>query len=58
MSRTNLEGADSRPASVCGADLREAELEGAVLEGVHYNSQTQFPDGFDPAGTKMVKEQD
>jgi len=62
---TLLRGADLREANLGtdnlggftdlhGADLSEALLEGAKLEGAVYDSQTQFPKGFDPKEAGMV----
>ena len=55
----NLGGADLRNARLNGADLkgsnlRLADLSGADLEGVKYNSNTLWPEGFDPRSRGAV----
>lgn len=63
LSGANLLGADLHGANLSGANLYEAilyraNLGGADLQGSKYNSQTEWPDGFDPkaAGAILVKD--
>lgn len=43
LTRATLQGSNLE-----GADLREARLEGADLRGAIYDSQTRWPEGFNP----------
>lgn len=45
---TNLAGADLARANLCGADLAETGLLGAELGGASYDSNTRWPEAFDP----------
>ena len=66
LSGTDLHGADLSGAALCwadlrwadlaGADLRWADLRWADLNGVTYDADTKWPDGFDPiaAGAILV----
>ena len=51
LSGTDLHGADLSGAALCWADLRWADL-----NGVTYDADTKWPDGFDPiaAGAILV----
>ena len=55
----NLSGADLRGANMTGADLRKANLSNANLNGAdlrraEYNSETKWPEGFDPVAAGAV----
>jgi len=50
----DLQNADLTGADLRGADLSNADLSGADLTGAQYNTATDFPPGFDPAGAGMV----
>ena len=54
FGRGNIGGA----ASLRGADLSTANLEGANLQGVVFDSETLFPQGFDPRRRGMVLAED
>ena len=59
MQNTNLANAqlikaNLRAANLTGADLREANLQGADLREASYNSDTKFPDDFDPEASGMA----
>ena len=47
LGSADLRGADLRAANLTEADLRGANLEAADLRRAIYNSQTEWPDGFD-----------
>jgi uncharacterized protein YjbI with pentapeptide repeats len=49
VNGAHLEGTDLREAHLEGAFLDGAHLEGADLEGSVADSQTRWPEGFDPA---------
>ena len=55
LHKARLQGADLRAANLSNASLFRADLQGAI-----YNNYTQFPDGFDPvaAGAVLVKDND
>jgi len=60
MFAANLRGANLKNASLQNAflenaDLYNAKLEGAELEGAVYNSETVWPDDFNPDGAEMRK---
>ncbi len=48
LSRANLSRANLSRAKLEGANLTGANLEGANLEKATYNSETKWPDDFDP----------
>jgi uncharacterized protein YjbI with pentapeptide repeats len=53
LTRATLIGVNLRSANLRGADVREADLRGAMLENailrkIIYNSETQWPDGYEP----------
>jgi len=50
-----LNGADLRESDLKYANLTNADLEGVQLHGARYNSQTKFPENFDPEAHKMVE---
>ncbi len=50
----NLRGANLRGADLRGADLKMANLSGATLKRAKYNTNTQWPGGFDPAAAGAV----
>jgi hypothetical protein len=41
-------------ADLTGADLREANLSEAEVRGAKYDSQTHWPDGFDPRAAGAI----
>jgi Pentapeptide repeats (8 copies) len=49
-----LRGADLRQAELQSADLREADLREASLEGARANTDTRWPDQFDPLAAGIV----
>jgi uncharacterized protein YjbI with pentapeptide repeats len=52
---TVLSGAKLRGANLRGADLRGTDLTaGADLHGARYDSQTQWPDGFEPEAAGAI----
>jgi uncharacterized protein YjbI with pentapeptide repeats len=58
LSRANLSGADLSEARLYGANLSEANLSGVGLSKARYDSDTGWPEGFDPSGhgAILVKE--
>jgi hypothetical protein len=48
FGRANLRSAHLGNADLTGAKLDRTELQGAKLQGATYNSETDFPAGFDP----------
>ena len=46
--RADIRNSDFRGASLQGADLKEAVLRGAHLQDTRYDSETRWPEGFDP----------
>jgi len=54
LSNTSLQNADLSNADLSGADLSTADLSGTNLTGAQYNSETNFPPGFDPAAAGML----
>ncbi|WP_164019885.1 NACHT domain-containing protein [Pyxidicoccus trucidator] len=56
LAGASFVGADLAGASLTGANLTGAVLERALLRGAFYDSNTQWPDGFDPdaAGALQV----
>ena len=48
LIEANLEGANLADADLRRADMRNANLQDANLAGVWYNSNTRWPEGFDP----------
>lgn len=55
FTNANMGGADFTDAKFINADLRDANnLAGATLTGAEYNSNTRFPNGFDPDAAGMV----
>ena len=40
-------------SSIFGVDFREAGLTGAILKRAQFDSETKFPEGFDPAAHGM-----
>ena len=54
----NLRRAGLSEADLSGADLREANLSWANLRGAKYNTNTQWPEGFDPVAAGAVLEED
>jgi hypothetical protein len=65
---TQCSGADLREADLHRTDLSEADLQGANLSGANlseadlrearYDSDTKFPEGFDPEAAGMVLVED
>ena len=43
-----------RGANLSGADLRGANMTGADLRRAEYNSETKWPEGFDPVAAGAV----
>ena len=58
LRRADLSGTDLREAYLSGADLTEAILTGTNLQDAYYNSQTRFPEGFDPYEADMILKSD
>ena len=55
LSNADLREADLTRANLMGADLSRAlNLSTANLSGAYYNSETQFPPGFDPSAAGMI----
>lgn len=48
LSYANLTGANLTGANLKGADLSYANLENAEFKNAIYDSQTKFPEGFNP----------
>ena len=46
--RANLAGIELHGAELRWAILNGADLRGAILTGARYDSDTKFPDDFDP----------
>jgi hypothetical protein len=46
LTKANLQGADLTGAHLEGANLTGANLDSAILEGVSYDRNTKWPDGF------------
>jgi hypothetical protein len=57
LTHVVFRGSDLRAAKLLGADLTGADLTGADLANALYNSQTRWPEGFDPLkhGALLVK---
>ena len=63
LNWTNFTGADLDGANLSGARLGWADLSAVSLDTVdltraYYNSQTQWPDGFDPAAAGCIRQGD
>lgn len=56
LTATRLERADLRRANLRGTDLRTTRLGKARFEGARFDSQTRWPDDFEPAdhGAELV----
>ena len=56
LKAANLRMAKLNNADLLGANLTKANLTKAVLNNAEYNSNTKWPEGFDPvaAGAKLV----
>ncbi len=57
LTNTDLQGANLQSANLQSANLQSADLSNTQLTGAKYNSQTVFPDKFDPGKARMRLEE-
>ena len=55
LREASLYQADLRDADLKGADLRGTKLRAAKLLGARYDSETEWPDSFDPASKGAIQ---
>ena len=58
LSNAYLSFAYLSNADLSNADLRDANLYGAYVRDDKYNSETKFPEGFNPEEHDMIKVSD